>query len=715
MRVIFLKNPILFIVMIMIAGIVWIRNDNKIQEITPNKEFLTIFPDTVKINGDLMSGETSIDKQKVKFFYRIRSQAEKSNWKSLSEPVTARVTIDKIEKIKLNRNPGEFNYKNFLKNRNIYYSVRLAKVTQIKNYQPKSLSERINVLRIHGLKKLEILPKWIKIHTQSLLFGYSSGEEKEFFNSLSILGIIHLFSLSGLHVLMLVTFFRKSFSTIKITRELTDDILLILLPVYGIMVGSKIGIWRAIVLSILGIIISKLKWNISKLDVFSLTIIICLIVQPKSILDMGGQLSFLLSFALLFIYDIKSTIGMTFKINLVSLPLICNYTYQFSWLILLTNLIFVPFFEYIILPTTVIAVAVPDLSIWNIVNQLFDNIYKFLEQIAQDDRFILITGKISLLVVLILIGLSLFNLEQKKFQNKYLFSYIVIFTLAVTYNKFPLAGQVSMIDVGQGDSILVTTPFNRKTILIDTGGKLSFPKKEWQKGTISDQVTTSTIPYLKSLGINRIDRIFLSHKDADHMGNLPILLSKFPVSEVSFGEGLDDNISIKRIINNNSSVKFTHLKQGDKFKIADTGWNVLWPKKRSIGENGDSLTLLASINDKNWLFTGDLDIDSEKKILDDYKIKIDYLKVGHHGSRTSSGDEFLKQISPKLALISAGVNNRYGHPNKETIQRLDKLHVSHMNTADYGMITWYYYPFMQQNKIKTFLKGEVIENKRIKK
>nr|WP_164508311.1 DNA internalization-related competence protein ComEC/Rec2 [Companilactobacillus kedongensis] len=701
--------------MLMIAGVVWIRGDNNIPEITSEKETLIIFPDTIKINGDLMSGETSIDKQKVKFFYRLQNQSDKSNWKSLSDPIEANVTIDKVERIQFNRNPGEFNYRNFLENRSIYYSVYLSKIDKIKVHQPGSVFEIINVLRIHMIKKLEKLPRWLKIHAQSLLLGYSSGEEKDFFNNLSVLGIIHLFSLSGLHVLMLVTFFRKTFSTIKITREMVDDILLILLPIYGILVGSKIGIWRAIVLSILGIIIGKLHWNISKLDVFSLTIMICLFVQPRSILDMGGQLSFLLSFALLFIYDIKNTISMTFKVNLVSLPLICNYTYQFSWLILLINLIFVPFFEYIILPTTIVAAIFPKFFFWNIVNQLFDSVYIFLEQIAQNSGFVLITGKISLFVVLILVVLSLFNLEQKSFQNKYLISYLVIFTMAVTYNKFPLAGQVSMIDVGQGDSILVTTPFNRKTVLIDTGGKLSFPKKQWQKGTKSDQVTNSTIPYLKFQGINKIDRVFLSHKDADHMGNLPVLLNKFPVTEVSFGEGLDDNLSIKRIIQNNPKVKFTHIKQGDRFRIADTDWDVLWPKNRSIGENGDSLTLLASINDKNWLFTGDLDIDNEKKMLEDYKIKVDYLKVGHHGSKTSSGDEFLRQTSPKLALISAGVNNRYGHPNKETIQRLDKLHVPHMNTADYGMITWYYYPFMQQNKIKTFLKGEVIENNRIKK
>src|SRR5699024_10239726 len=97
------------------------------------------------------------------------------------------------------------------------------------------------------------------------------------------------------------------------------------------------------------------------------------------------------------------------------------------------------------------------------------------------------------------------------------------------------------------------------------------------------------------------------------------------------------------------------------------------------------------------------------------RIKIDYLKAGHHGSKTSSGNDLLKKAKPDIAFISAGVNNRYGHTNKETIRRYDNHQIQHMNTADYGMITWYYYPLKQNNKIKTFLKGELIENNRIKK
>lgn len=714
-RVSFLRNKEFLVVMILVGGLFFVRaNTTQTAEIYSGESELVFFPDHFRVNGDLVSGDTIKDDQKVKFTYRLTNKKEKAFFSSLSDPIKVRSSIDKVDKIPTTRNQGEFDYNNFLSHRNIYYSMKLSKIDKIEKYVPKTLFERINVLRIHIIKKLDELPKWLKIHSQSLLLGCDDGSEKEFFNSLSILGIIHLFSLSGLHVLIFVTFFRKLLSTLKITKETTDFILLIFLPFYGILAGSKIGIWRAIILSLLAIVISKSRLNFSRLDIFSLTMIVCLFIQPKSILDMGGQLSFLLSFSLLFLYEGSSSIVSTTKLNLVSLPLICNYTYQISWLVLLANLVFVPFFTYIILPTTLLVSVLPNLRIWNFVNDFFEIVYSFLENISQNQSFIIITGKFSLLIVFIMIVLSLFNLTENKLKNKYLISYIAVFSMAIIFNKFPPFGQVSIIDVGQGDSILVTTPIVRKTFLIDTGGKLSFPQKDWQIRISKNQVETSTIPYLKSQGISKIDRVFLSHKDVDHVGNLPTLLKKFPVSEVSFGTGMQDNKSIRDIISNYPNIKFSSLKQGDTFEANGISWNVLWPKIRSVGENGDSLTLLAKVNQKNWLFTGDLDIAGEEKILNDYKVKIDYLKAGHHGSKTSTGDKFLNEVKPNLALISAGVNNRYGHPSKETIKRLDKYGVTHMNTADYGMITWYYYPFVQKDKIKTFLKGEVIENIRIK-
>jgi len=293
---------------------------------------------------------------------------------------------------------------------------------------------------------------------------------------------------------------------------------------------------------------------------------------------------------------------------------ICFYTYQFNWLTLLVNIVFVPFFSYFILPVTIISAMTVHWPFWIFLNRFFAELYGRLDMIANDSNFIFITGRFPEWLVLILLVVVIFYVESKGFWNKYLIQYLVIFSCGILLNKVPLFGAVRLIDVGQGDSILITTPLNRQTFLIDVAGKLNYSSPNWAKHVSSDQVDNSTIPFLKSQGISHVDKIFLTHKDVDHVGNLETILSKFQVHEVNFGIGLENNPRIKQAIQKHPEVKFKNLKQGD---LVDTGfirWQVLWPKTRGIGENDDSLTLLAQIKQKKWLFTGDLDIAGEKKI-----------------------------------------------------------------------------------------------------
>ncbi|WP_125566620.1 DNA internalization-related competence protein ComEC/Rec2 [Companilactobacillus insicii] len=715
LRILFLKNIKLLIVTGLIGTVfgcyahVLKAEDHKLN----NVDLISLSPDNLKVNGDSLTGTGSSNGESFKIYYRIKSEEEKEFWQKLENIVEVKVKVKSIDRTNRPRNPGEFDYAKYLEHNRIKYSIFIDDIYNTTNKSDLSFKDKINDLRIHLIKRFSKLPKWLRIHANSLLVGYNSNEEPDFMHNLSTLGIIHLFSLSGLHVLILLSLIRKTGSFFRITREFIDTVMLVILPMYAILVGSKPGIWRAVVLAIVGILIHKLGFNISRNDMFGITVIICLLINPYSMMDLGGQLSFLLSFALLYLYS-ENIIVSTIKMNLVSLPLVIYVTYQFSWLVILTNIIFVPIFTYFILPVTIISAFITDISIWKYVNEIFGYMYSIIDKIANNTKYEFVTGTIPLLIVFTLIIISLFIAESKKISKKLMVAYLLILTSCILINKHPIQGKVSVIDVGQGDSILITTPLIRKTYLIDTGGKVGFPKKKWQERKSLNQVDLSTIPYLKQQGISKIDRVFLSHKDVDHIGNLNTLVNKFLIREISFGTGLEQNKIISDLIEKNNKIKFTSLKSGDEFNESGIKWNVLWPQKKSIGENGDSLTLLANINSSNWLFTGDLDIDGEKKILSKYDFKVDYLKVGHHGSKTSSGNDFIKKINPKLALISAGVNNRYGHPNKETIETLDKNNVEHMNTADYGMIVWYYYPFSTENRISTFLKGEAVEDSRTK-
>ncbi|WP_129044857.1 DNA internalization-related competence protein ComEC/Rec2 [Companilactobacillus metriopterae] len=667
-----------------------------------NLESVVVYPDDVKVNGARISGIAESDNSRFLFSYYVHSKKEQKYWKNIDNPVKLSIEDYQIEKIQRNRNIGEYNYQNYFKSKKIYQNVKIKSIRKIINYKSNSIYFKIKVLRIHIIKYLSSLPHWLRIHSNSLLIGYSDIDAQGWKTLLSTIGVIHLFSLSGMHVLILIKFLKKISSALFIEVEILDFILLLVLPFYGILAGLGTGIQRAICLAIVGILFKKFNMQLNKLYQFSLTVIICLFISPYSLQTMGGQLSFLVSFAILFIYEGDNFLKTIFRLNLVSSPVITSYTYELNILVLVYNSIFIPMFTYFILPITVIAGLTAGLhwKIWNSIDKLFGYIYYLFDKIASFKFLTIITGSIPYFVVLILISLALLIVESKIIFSKKFYLYSLIFSGVIIFNKFPIFGSVHMIDIGQGDSIVITTPFKRKTYMIDTGGKLNFNNEKWQAGDYKSRVETSTIPFLKSQGISKVDAVFLSHKDVDHIGDLDILLSKFKVSKVIYGQGLDENKLIKNIKNNHKDTEFRSVLKGGRISDSNLMIDVLWPDRPSKGENGDSLTLRTKLNKKIWLFTGDLDKEHEKQLSIN---KVDYLKVGHHGSKTASDYEFIKKINPELSLISSGVNNRYGHPNKETIETFNSLDIPFLNTAECGMISWYYYPFTGKDYIKTFI------------
>lgn len=671
-RLLFLKKRIVMICslsVLILFGIYFLNVKQSISEpkLLSTVKTLIIFPDEMKINGDQVSGSAKANGQPVRFTYKLHTPNEKNIWSTVDRPIQVQVESSESRLIEGARNPGEFDFKRFSNQHYIFQTIKINQTGTIENYVSTNLLDTIHFFRIKFLNYLSQLPKWPAVHAKSLLVGYSDNDESDLFKILSVLGIIHLFSLSGMHVVILVLFIKKLTSLLFITSELTESVLLFILPMYGVFVGLKTGIIRAIILVMITILLRKLRIKMGILDIFSLTVLVCLLIEPFSMITMGGQLSFLLSASLIFLLDSTSIIT-TIKLNLISLPIICYYSFQFSWLILIMNIVFVPIFIYLILPTSIVSAIFPQTMnfIWIHLDHFFDKLYSQLDLLAAQKELNFVVGRFPIILILILIFLGLLNLERKGLNNRYTYLFILSFIIGILYLRVPLWGSVSIIDIGQGDSILVTTPFRRKTILIDTGGRLQFPVKPWQEKKPSSQIDWTTIPYLKSRGIDQIDTVFLSHKDVDHIGNLDELLDKLPVKEVCFGAGLDQNKRIKNIIKRHPKTTFSSLRRGDSFKVAQTQWKVLWPNKRSVGENGDSLTLLAQIGQRKWLFTGDLDIENEDKILAIQSFKVDFLKAGHHGSKTSTGNNWLKTIEPMIAFISAGVNNRYGHPNKET-------------------------------------------------
>jgi len=256
------------------------------------------------------------------------------------------------------------------------------------------------------------------------------------------------------------------------------------------------------------------------------------------------------------------------------------------------------------------------------------------------------------------------------FTNKHKFVSLLIFLLFVVClmltafeNQFSGLLSIHMIDVGQGQSILIVTP-NNKTILIDAG--------EQSEGR-------RVKAYLIKNQIKKIDLLIGTHPHSDHIGGLPEIINRFEVDKIVMSKKFHTSVTFEKLLNTIESKGLTvstpKLNNFIEFD-EDIKLHFLGP----IKDYGDNLNLWSIVfrldyKDKSFLFTGDTEIESEIDLIDTYGkqyLETNVLNVGHHGSNTSTSDQFLYYTSPEIALISLGSNNSYGHPHKEVIDRLEQ-------------------------------------------
>ncbi|HBG6419699.1 TPA: MBL fold metallo-hydrolase [Clostridioides difficile] len=261
-------------------------------------------------------------------------------------------------------------------------------------------------------------------------------------------------------------------------------------------------------------------------------------------------------------------------------------------------------------------------------------------------------------------------------RNKIFLSILIIISLLIGCDKKSLLS-IHMIDVGQGDSILVQTPTN-KNILIDGGDEDS---------------ENIIISYLRQKRIKTIDIIITTHPDSDHIGSLDNIIKKFNVNSIYMPEQSTDSEAYQNLINSctDKNLSIQHLYKNDVLNI-DNNINiyVLSPSYIQEESNLNSIVFKLTFNDNSFLFMGDAEEENEKEILHSFKLNnINFIKIGHHGSNSSSSLEFIKKISPDIAAISCGYKNQYGHPHREVINNLKQNHVSIYRTDRIGDIVFY--------------------------
>ena len=276
--------------------------------------------------------------------------------------------------------------------------------------------------------------------------------------------------------------------------------------------------------------------------------------------------------------------------------------------------------------------------------------------------------------------------HKKKYKKRIFIISLLIVLVFYIFHFIPKNLKIYFVDVGQGDCTFIVTPKN-KTILIDGGGSM---------GSDFDVGESTLLPYILDRGYKKIDLMFISHFDQDHIGGLFTILKELKVNRVCISKQEENSQNYKKFLEivEEKDIPVSTVKIGDKIKIEKSLYfDILWPKKEQIEENkinNNAIVMKLIYNGFSCLFTGDIEKVAEDKIVNLYKdksvLESDILKVAHHGSKTSTTEEFLKLVNPKICLIGVGKNNLFGHPSSEVIERIEKSNVKIYRTDMNGEI-----------------------------
>ncbi|WNF21786.1 DNA internalization-related competence protein ComEC/Rec2 [Mesobacillus jeotgali] len=682
------------------------------------KSFLLLFDDEIQLEGDLLFAYAKAmpTNEKLAVRYRIKSVTEQQSLQELLIPGMSCQASGSLNSPSPARNPNAFDYKNYLQHNKISWALDADTLSLKTCSEQTSILTPLKAFRHKEIARIKnTLPEETSALAAALIFGERNLFDPETERSYQKIGIVHLLAISGLHVGLLTGMLYFIFIRVGVTKEKTDILLMAFLPVYAIMTGLAPPVVRAAAMLMMLIGSRRLALRMTPLDAVCAAFMIMMLVQPAIIYDTGFQLSFAVSFSLVisapvilksFPTFLKQTAAASFIAQLSSLPVILSTFYEISLISIFANLLFVPLFSFILLPILLISymvlsfLGVLPAFYLHLLEKLIHGVNLLAMKLSELPMSTLIIGELEPFLLFSLIALiPVFFYKWEGFVIKeskppsWLFALplIPLFLQMILPYLNPY-GQVVFLDVGQGDSIFIQMPYNQGNYLIDTGGVTPFVKETWQqRGNPYDPGKKILVPYLKSEGIRTVDKLILTHGDADHIGGASALLEEIRVKQLIIPR-VSERSALEQDVINKASVKGTEIYLGG----MGTGWKtgqgeflILNPSE-SIGERNDqSIVLLAAIGGNEWLFTGDLGIEGEKLLTEKIKeIDIDVLKVGHHGSKYSSSDLFLEETTPDTAIISVGEKNRYGHPGKEVITRLEEHGTRIFRTDENGAIIY---------------------------
>lgn len=604
------------------------------------------------------------------------------------------------------RNYRGFDYSKYLKILKIYGIIKIEEANLLKENDLNFVLISINNLK---QKMIDHANKNMPQKTANLLLGLLIGQkdniQEDIIKSFRTANLSHILAVSGAHTSYIILGLTYIITKSKAPRRIGYIITIIILLVFIIITGASYSVIRACIMSIITIS-AKLFYKKENFFIsICVSLFIILIQNPFAINDIGLKLSFLGTIGIIvfnkniteFFIRIKikeniaKVLSLTFSAQLMIMPItILNFN-AFSLTFFISNILASPLLGIIII-LGFIAIFVsfvlnPISKILFFVLNLFLELLIFISEIVTKIPGSSILVKTPNLVFVItyyilILFINYFFIIKKnpirRFQKKIIKIctiknikriikiiariFLIISFLTMLVRVINPTLKIYFIDVGQGDCTLIITPKGKK-ILIDGGeGKNEI-----------------LLPYLLDRGINKIDYIIISHFDSDHCNGLIEVMEKIKVGKVIVSKQPGESEEYRNILEiiKRKNIEAYVVKAQDRITIEkDLYINILNPAGKLEFNDLNNNAMVAKLIYKNFsmLFTGDIE-KAEENIAQKYKnnLKSTILKVAHHGSKTSTNEEFLKYVEPQIALIGVGENNKFGHPNQQTIEKLKNI------------------------------------------
>ena len=670
-----------------------------------------------QLKANRFNYDDRIIKDKIELLCRLRgSQKEREKFYDEIRPGYYVDVNGTYRKGNEKRNPGEFDYNAYLHSEGIVGIVAISELGDIKILKstPDFFKNLIFQSRKYIDKQLQVL---YDEDTAGLLRGLLLADRSEidysiktqFINS----GVIHVLAVSGLHVGFIAAIFFILFGRFNIYFRSIATIIGLL--AFMFLTGIPPSVFRATVMGIVIILAFLTNRSTNIFNSLTIAALIILVIIPGEIYSPGFQLSFSAVLAIAVIFPLINNfilasrlkskflkyiilfVGVSLAAQLGTLPFTLIYFGKVSVIALFTNLLVIPVIGLIIslaVTTLIFNLFASGIAVYfSLTNMLVSN---FILDVI---RF---TGNLSFShiklpqysvydAIIFYVFLSVMIYSVRRFKSK---KAVIILILFIATNIFLYTSlddksllpdnelSIMAIDVGQGDAILIKFP-NEQTALIDAGSATYY----------FDNGERVILPLLDYLGVDKIDYGFVSHIDLDHYGGFVSLIHNGKIKQLfkpEIDSSLKKDVRFEKFIRKNN-IKLTYYNH-QSFSIGNVRIYILNNKFEAgvynLSSNNNSGVIKIVYGNSSFLFTGDAEVKAEKIMINDYQnfLDVDVLKAGHHGSKTSSSENFIKFTSPRYAIISAGIQNKFGHPDLEIINRFKMNKVNVYRTDKSGAL-----------------------------